>query len=294
MSRIAYVNGAYVHQRAARVHIEDRGFQFADGVYEVCAIRRGVLIDMDLHLERLAWSLDQLRIDVPVSWRALRIILAEMVRRNGAPAFGLLYIQVTRGTAPRNHAFPTGIAPTLVMTVRTLPAPAYAVLQRSVAVITRPDLRWRRPDIKSVSLLPNVLGKQEAMEAGAYEAWLVDDEQRITEGTASNAWIISREGEVITRPADRSILNGITRRVVLRLARRLGLVVSERAFSVAEAKQAREAFFTGTTAFVKPVSRIDDTAIGNGEIGPHTDELLRAYLAHVEAQAANSVPVARR
>lgn len=292
MARIAYVNGAYVQHRKAAIHIEDRGFQFADGVYEVCAVRRGALIDIDPHLQRLGRSLAELRIGWPVSERTLRVILAEIIRRNGASEFGLLYIQVTRGAAPRNHAFPSGVAPTLVVTARSLPSPAYETLRRAVAVITSSDLRWRRPDIKSISLLPNVLGKQEAVEAGAYETWLVDAEQQVTEGTSSNAWIVSAQGELLTRPADRTILDGITRRVVLRLAPRLGMTVRERPFTVAEAKQAREAFLTGTTAFVKPIGRIDDTAIGNGEIGLQTDRLLRDYLAHVEAQAPSTRQVA--
>ena len=284
MGRIAYVNGRYVPHHAARVHVEDRGYQFADGVYEVFAIKNGTLVDAGRHFARLARSLAEIELAWPMAPKAMAAVFANLVRRNRSPAFGALYMQVTRGVAPRNHAFPAGVAPSLVATVRALPPFDRAATRRGVDVVTLPDLRWRRPDIKSVSLLPNVLGKQHAVAAGAYEAWLVDDAGRITEGTASNAWIVTRTGELVTHPADRAILGGVTRIVVIELARAMSLAVAERPFAVAEAKQAAEAFLTSTTSFVKPVVRIDGVAIGDGGIGPVSARLLDAYLAHVETQ----------
>ena len=283
MGRIAYVNGRYVPHQAARVHVEDRGYQFADAVYEVFAINNGAVVDADRHLARLARSLAEIGMAWPMEPAALTAVLRRLVRRNGSPAFGALYMQVTRGVAPRNHAFPPGVVPSLVATVRTLPPFDEAATRRGVAVVTLPDLRWRRCDIKSVSLLPNVLAKQHAIEAGAYEAWLVDEAGHVTEGTASNAWIVTGAGDIVTHPADRAILAGITRTVVIELARTSGIAVVERAFTVGEAKQAKETFLTSTTSFVKPVIQIDDATIGDGAMGPVSARLLDAYLAHVEA-----------
>jgi D-alanine transaminase len=280
MSRIAYVNGRYVPHRDACVHVEDRGYQFADGVYEVIAVSHGRPIDQEPHLERLGRSLAELRMAWPMSRRALQSVIREMIRRNKLSCLGAVYLQVTRGVAPRNHAFPSCARPALVMTARVLPAFDLQAARRGVRVITLADIRWRRPDIKSVSLLPNVLAKQQAVEAGAYEAWMVDDEGMITEGTASNAWIVTKDGELVTRAADRSILSGITRATVLRLAQQQGLRLVERSFSLEEARSATEAFLTSTTSWVKPVAQIDDLAIGAGAIGPLTDRLLSLYVAH--------------
>jgi D-alanine transaminase len=282
MSRIAYVNGRYVPHRDARVHVEDRGYQFADGVYEVIAVNHGRLIDEAPHLERLGRSLAELGMRWPMSRESLRVVMREMIRRNRLAGLGLIYIQVTRGVAPRNHAFPSRARPALVMTARTLPPFDPLAARRGVRVITLADIRWRRPDIKSVSLLPNVLAKQQAVEAGAYEAWMVDDEGMITEGTASNAWIVTKDGELVTRAADRSILSGITRRAVLCLAQEQGLRVVERSFGLEEARAATEAFLTSTTSWVKPVVQIDDLAIGAGAVGPLTGRLLALYIARAE------------
>jgi D-alanine transaminase len=291
MSRIAYVNGRYVLHRDARVHVEDRGYQFADGVYEVIAVSHGRLIDEAAHLERMGRSLAELAMGWPMSREPLRVVMREMIRRNRLTALGSIYMQVTRGVAPRNHAFPSGARPVLVMTARILPAFDPHAANRGVRVITLADIRWKRPDIKSVSLLPNVLAKQQAIEAGAYEAWMMDDEGMITEGTASNAWIVTRDGELVTRAADRSILSGITRGAVLRLAREQGLRVVERPFSLEEARAATEAFLTSTTSWVKPVVQIDDVAIGAGAVGPLTSRLLALYIAHAEhAEGAGAEP----
>jgi D-alanine transaminase len=282
MSRIAYVNGRYVSHRDAHVHVEDRGYQFADGVYEVIAVNKGRLIDEESHLDRLNRSLRELRICWPMSREALRLVMREMIRRNRLAGLGFLYLQVTRGVAPRNHAFPPRSKPVLVMTAKALPPLDPQAARRGVRVITLADLRWRRPDIKSVSLLPNVLAKQQAFEAGAYEAWLVDDSGKITEGTASNAWIVTAAGELVTRTADHWILSGITRAAVINLAQKHQLRLVERSFSVAEATVAAEAFLTSTTSWVKPVVQIDEIQIGAGAIGPLTDRLLALYLAHME------------
>ena len=283
MSRVAYVNGRFVPHRDARVHVEDRGYQFADGVYEVIGVWKGRLIDEDLHLARLHRSLAETRIAWPTTPRVLRHLLREMIQRNRLGAFGIVYLQITRGVAPRAHAFPAGVASTLVLMARRLPPFDLGRHRLGVAVVGRPDWRWRRCDIKSVALLPNVLAKQEAVENDAFEAWLVDANGFVREGTASNAWIVTGSDTIVTPPATAEILNGVTR--VALLARAAGLAVQERPFSLAEAKEAPEAFLTSTTSFVKPVVRIDDQTIGDGRIGPVTEELLGRYLAHLDNES---------
>lgn len=289
MGRIAYVNGRYRPHPRAMVHVEDRAYQFADGVYEVFAIRGGRLVDDEAHFARLARSLAALAMAWPMSPAAMRAVFAALIAKNGSPAFGSLYLQISRGVAPRNHAFPAGVAPAMVATVRRLRWPRREEAAIGVGVVSRPDIRWRRPDIKSVSLLPNVLGKQAAAEAGCYEAWLVDDAGRVTEGTASNAWIVDETGTLRTHPATEAILGGITRLVTLEIARALAIPVDERAFTLAEAAAAAEAFLTSTTSFVKPVVRIDGRPVGDGRTGPMTRRLLEAYIAHVD-RAGGSVP----
>jgi D-alanine transaminase len=282
MPRYAYVNGRYLPHAQAQVHIEDRGYQFADGVYEVILIHDGRLIDEEPHLDRLGYSLDELRIPWPMARPALRLVLRELIVRNRV-AHGTVYLQVTRGVAARDHKFPAHAAPSLVATTkRQKPTPAGA-LSVGVAVITQPDIRWRRCDIKSVSLLPNILGKQAAAEAGAFEAWLVDGDGFITEGSSTNAWIVTRAGRLITCNLSAAILSGITRLSVLQLVRSQGIVFEERRFSVAEAKEAAEAFLTSTTSLVLPVTRIDGQAIGDGKSGPLTLKLRDGYLRHLAA-----------
>jgi D-alanine transaminase len=284
MSRIAYVNGRYVPHRAARIHVEDRGFQFADAVYEVIAVTGGALVDEAPHLKRLGRSLGELRIAWPMSEAALKTVMREVVRRNGVRD-GFIYLQIGRGAGPGDLPFPKGVKPSMVMTARRHKGPPPRVIEEGIGVITIPDIRWARPDIKSVALLPNTLGKQQAKEAGAYEAWQVDRDGKVTEGTSSNAWIITAGGEVVTRQADSSILNGITRLSLIALLKREGLKLVERPFTVAEAKAAREAFLTSTTNFVLSVVRIDDTPIGNGHPGSVVQRLREAYAAHTAAQA---------
>jgi D-alanine transaminase len=269
MSRIAYVNGRYHDMRDACVNIEDRGYQFADGVYEVCEVRGGKLVDMPRHLARLQRSLGELRIALPMPLSSLAVILHEVVRRNRV-RFGIVYLQITRGVARRDHGFPLSpVRPGVVVTARTLdPAKGAANAARGIKVITVPENRWPRVDIKSTALLPNVLAKQAAREAGAYEAWYVDAEGLVTEGSSSNAWIVTKEGRVVTRPDTSGILSGITRAVLIEALEALQLRFEERPFTPAEAAEAEEAFVTAASMIVMPVIAIDGRAIGSGEPGP--------------------------
>lgn len=276
MPRDCYVNGRFLPHAQGAVHIEDRGYQFADGVYEVVTVAGGRLVDEEGHLDRLERSLGELAIPAPMSRAALRLKLRELVRRNRLTD-GLVYMQVTRGVAPRNHAFPTsGARPALVMTTKRLNFDGMTKFTDGVSVITIPDIRWARRDIKTISLLPNCLGKQRAAEAGAYEAWMVDDDGFVTEGTSSNAWIVTGDGVLVTRPLSHDILHGITRRTVLGIAQAEGIAFMERPFTVEEARAAREAFVTSATSFVTPVVRIDDAVLGDGRPG----SLSRTLLAH--------------
>jgi len=268
MPRIAYVNGRYLPHAKARIHIEDRGYQFADGVYEVCQIAGGTLVDVTRHLDRLDRSLGELRISWPMGRRALEAVITEVVRRNRVRD-GMVYIQITRGEAPRDHAFPPeGTRPSLVVTAKRIdPVKAEARAAEGVKVVTLPDNRWSRVDIKTVGLLPNVLARQQAREAGAGEAWFVDADGMVTEGAATNAWIVTGDGRLVTRHADFAILRGVTRMTLLDAAAKLGLTVEERAFSVEEAKAAAEAFISGATTVVMPVIAIDGAPVGNGRPG---------------------------
>ncbi len=278
MSRIAYVNGRYVPHAEAAVHIEDRGYQFGDGVYEVCEVRDGALIDETRHLARLARSLRELRIRRPMSDAALKVVLREMIRRNRVRD-GIVYLQVTRGVARRDHYFPPeSVAPALVVTARSSDrAKVEATAAAGASVITLPENRWPRVDIKSIGLLPNVLAKQQARDAGAREAWFVDADGFVTEGGSTNAWIVTAAGAIVTRPADAGILRGVTRATVFDMARELGLTIEERAFSVDEAKAAREAFITAATTIVTSVIAIDGAPVGDGAPGPVARELRRRF-----------------
>ena len=283
MSRIAYVNGRYVPHGQAQVHVEDRGYQFADGVYEVCEVRDGHLIDTKRHLKRLERSLSELGIAKPMNDNALVHVLRETVRRNRVRD-GLVYLQVTRGVAKRDHAFPKpGTKPALVVTARAGDRKlADAKAEEGVGVVTVPDNRWERVDIKTVSLLPNVLAKQKAREVGAYEAWFVDGDGRVTEGSSTNAWIVTANDRVVSRPAETGILRGITRTTLLEAIEAEGLTFEERAFTVDEAKGAREAFITAATTILVPVVRIDGDPVGDGRPGPTTRRLREAFRRFVE------------
>ena len=285
MSRIAYVNGLYVPHLAAAVHIEDRGYQFSDGVYEVIAVHKGKLIDMDGHMVRLTRSLSELEIAWPVGPKALDIIIRQVIARNRIRD-GIVYMQITRGVAPRNHAFPDHHNSALVITAKRFPTFNFDAANKGVDVISTPEIRWQRRDIKTVSLLGNCLAKEKAARAGAYEAWFVEADGMVTEGTSSNAWIVTADGKLVTRDTSNSILNGITRLSILKLAKQQGVEFVERAFSLEEAKAAKEAFVSSTTSFVKPVLHIDGDPVGDGKVGALTTKLLAYYGDYLKAQAA--------
>ena len=268
MSRIAYVNGRYLAHHTAAVHVEDRGYQFSDGVYEVCEVRGARLIDQRRHLARLKRSLDELRMDMPMPEAALAVVMRECMRRNRLRD-GIIYLQITRGVARRDHGFPPpGTRPSVVVTTHSIDVAANErTAAEGVAVITVPDNRWQRVDIKSISLLPNVLAKQVARERGAKEAWFVDRNGHITEGSSSNAWIVTPGGKVVTRPADNGILRGITRTVLIDVIRAQGLELEERPFTAEEAYGAREAFLTSASQIVMPIICIDEHPVGNGAPG---------------------------
>lgn len=286
MSRVAYVNGAYVPLSEAGVSVEDRGFQFADGVYEVWSVFDGRLADYEGHMTRLARSLTELRIPIPMTRQSLTVVLKETIRRNRVRE-GIVYLQVTRGAARRDHPFPApGTLPSVVATSKSVdPAKAEATARKGVAVLTQPDIRWGRCDIKTVGLLPNVLAKQAAREAGAYEAWMVDEMGLVTEGSSTNAWIIDKNGRVRTRDTQANILRGVTRAAILDLLAQEGLELEERPFTVEEAKEAKEAFFTAAGAFLMPTVSIDGVKIGDGKPGPIATKLRRLYLERAREEA---------
>lgn len=279
MSQIAYVNGAYAPMRHAAISINDRGFQFGDAIYEVWPVRGGDLRDSEGHFARLKRSLNELRIAPPMGDRALELVIRETMRRNKVRD-GIVYIQVSRGVAPRDHTFPAKpIEPTLIITARNLDQAGMKKRgTEGVKVITTPEIRWARRDIKSVNLLPNILQRQAAKEAGAFEAWFIDEDGFITEGTSSNAWIVDAQGRLRTRPLSNDILHGVTRASVLRVAQERQMQVLEEPFTLAEAKTAREAFVTGAGSPIFPVIAIDNVPVGEGKPGPVTQALRAAYL----------------
>lgn len=287
MAKIAYVNGRYLHYRDAFVPIEDRGYQFADGVYEVIAFYNRKLLDEALHMKRLARSLREVGIAAPMGTRALSLVIAELIARNDRTD-GTLYLQVTRGVAKRDHIIPTGLKPSLTMVVNGPKIPKEKDVQGGISAVAVKDIRWARRDIKSIALLPNTLAKRDAMQAGAREAWLVNDNGEVTEASASNSFIVTAKGEIITHPANQWILGGITRHVVLGIARKAGYKVIERPFSLKEAMSAKEAFITGTTANVLPVVSLEGKPVGNGKPGPVTLRLLALYHDHIYRQTGKT------
>jgi D-alanine transaminase len=283
MSRIAYVNGRYLPLRDAKVHVEDRGYQFSDAIYEVCEVRGGRLIDERRHIERLQRSLAEIRIRLPMSPKVLGVILREVVARNRI-GYGIVYLQISRGVAKRDHAFPSPeVAPSLVVTARPLNKARNEMLAKNgIAVMSVPDNRWGRVDIKTVGLLPNVLARQTAIDQGARDAWFVDNDGAVTEASSANAWIVTRDGTLVTRRADHAILRGITRTVVFDEVKGQGLSIEERGFTLAEAYAAREAFITSSSQIVLPVVRIDGHTIGDGKPGPIATALRREFYRYAE------------
>lgn len=286
MSRFAYVNGRFVRHGEAAVHIEDRGYQLADGVYEVWAVFDGKLADAEGHFARLWRSLDELRIAHPMSEAALTMVLREAVRRNKVRE-GLCYLQVTRGVARRDHAFPNpAVLPSVVVTARSLDrAASEAKAALGASVISVPENRWGRCDIKSIGLLPNALAKQAARERGAIEAWFVDDMGLVTEGASSNAWIVDAEGALRTRDTNANILRGVTRYTLLDVIRESGMTVNEKPFTIAEAQAAKEAFITGAGSLVTPIVKVDGVAVGGGAPGPVAKRLRALYIERARQKA---------
>lgn len=278
MSRIAYVNGQYRDTRDASVNIEDRGYQFADGVYEVCEVRGGDIVDLPRHMTRLQRSLSELQIAMPMPLNSLEVVIHEVVRRNRV-TYGIIYLQITRGVARRDHAFPLRkVRSAIVATARSLIFDKnQETAARGIGVITIPENRWPRVDIKSIALLPNVLAKQQARESGAYEAWFVDGNGHVTEGASSNAWIITADGKIITRSTEFGILAGVTRAVLLDAIASLQMRFEERPFTPAEAYEAAEAFVTASSQIVMPVVTIDGRSIGDGKPGPLAKRLREQF-----------------
>jgi D-alanine transaminase len=287
VTRIVYVNGRYLPYANAAVHVEDRGFQFADSVYEVCEVRDGRLVDEPRHMARLTRSLAALKIEAPMSAAALAHVMRETIRRNRV-SHGLVYLQVTRGKGPREFAFPASEVPrTVVCLARPLPrASQVAAVETGIAVKTMPDIRWRRSEIKTVMLLPAVLAKEAAKSEGAREAWFVDEDGFVTEGASSNAWIVTRGGVVITRQIDPAILAGVTRATLIDVLKEENLGFQERPFRIEEALQAREAFITSATNTVMPVVRIDGRAVGDGKPGPISRRLRSKFHQFADISSA--------
>ena len=286
MSRIAYVNGRYLPHSDAAVHIEDRGFQFADGVYEVCEVRQGMIVDLTRHLTRLDRSLSELRMALPMSRAALTTVIREVLRRNRVRN-GLFYLQITRGVARRDHYFPSQDTPlTVTITAKsTDPSIMARKYANGIKVITVPENRWDRVDIKTVGLLPNVLAKQQAKEAGAQDAIFVDRNGIVLEGASSNVWMVTADGELVTRPAEQGILRGITRTTVLDVTAKLGLTVVERGFKVDEMMAAREVFLTSATGICVPIVEIDGKPVANGHPGTASSAIRDAFFDVAEKTA---------
>ena len=288
MPRFAFVNGSYVPHGEASVHIEDRGFQFADGVDEVVACINGKMADERGHLDRLERSCGELSIPMPVARRSLQFIMRELLRRNRLKNANV-YIQVTRGVAKRDFPFPADTPATLVLTTRAFQFDNNVKVKNGASAVTVPDIRWKRRDIKTTGLLAQVLAKQEAAESGAYEAWMVDDEGYITEGSSSNAWIVTRDGKLITRHATSDILRGVTRTALEKICAELQMKVEERPFTVQEAYDAEEAFNTSAVALVVPIINLDGHDIGDGRPGPVARKLYEEYRAYVDGQRGEHV-----
>jgi D-alanine transaminase len=282
MERIVYVNGDYLPEVDAKISVFDRGFLMADGVYEVTSVLDGKLVDFDGHVKRLMRSLRELDMKAPCTEEELLEIHRELVKRN-AVTEGLVYLQVTRGVAERDFAYPKDAKPTLVMFTQTKALIDNPVAKQGIKVISIDDIRWGRRDIKTVQLLYPSMGKMMAKAAGADDAWMVED-GKVTEGTSNNAYIV-KNGKIITRQLSQEILHGITRAAVLRFAREAQMDVEERAFTIDEAKAADEAFFTSASAFVMPVVEIDGVTLGDGKPGPVTMRLREIYLEEARKAA---------
>lgn len=286
MPRIAYVNGRYLRHADAAVHIEDRGFQFADGVYEVCEIRQGFIVDLTRHLGRLERSLTELGMELPMSRAALTQVIREVARRNHVKN-GLSYLQITRGVARRDHVFPSADTPQTVVVTAKSTDPSIIARKNATGIkaITVSDNRWDRVDIKTVGLLPNVMARQQAKESGAQEAIYIDAERMVKEGAATNIWMVDADGTLLTRPAEHGILRGITRTTLIDIAAILGIAVREEAFSVDRMMAAREVFLTAATSICFPIVEIDGMPIANGHPGGVSQKIREAFFEIAEKTA---------
>lgn len=276
MSRIVFLNGSFLPIEEAKVPFMDRGFLFGDGVYEGVGVLEGRLVDNEAHLERLERSLQEVRIPNPYSREEWTRLEEELARRNGMTE-GFIYFQVTRGVAERDFTFPEHVVPSVAMFTQAKAIVNAPSAETGIAVVTMPDLRWKRRDIKSLNLLAQVLAKQAAKEAGAQEAWMVED-GFVTEGGSSSGFIVTREGRVVVRPLSNAILPGITRKALLALSKDIGIELEERLFTVEEAYEAAEAFMTSASTFVLPIVSIDGRSIGDGKPGPITRKLRETYI----------------
>lgn len=276
MSRISYVNGRYQPHLEAHVHIDERGMHFSDGVYEVIFCLRGVLICFEEHLERLAFSLEQLSLPMPVSRPVLRSVIEQVVSLNRLNT-AAIYVQITRGSAPRAHAFPKDVSPSLIVSVKRAPFLIENGLPAAGSILTLPDERWARPDIKSICLLPNALAKQAATQVGAFEAVLYGKDGIVTEGSSSNVWVVQSDNNVITPPANGSILNGITRQVIFDLCRMNGIPAYEQTFTRDDLRNAKEIFLSGTTTFVKPINKVDNHVLLGAGTFPVSSRIAMLY-----------------
>lgn len=285
MTRIAYVNGAYVPQHLAQVMMEDRGYQFADGVYEVAAFMNRRMLDLGLHLDRLERSLNEIQIPMPMTRAALTCQLYEIIRRN-AKQSGLVYLQITRGTAARQHTIPTGLKPVLTMSVLPVNIATSAMREAGAKALTTPDLRWKRCDIKSIALLPNILGRALSQAKNMRETFFYNEQEEMTEGSATNLFMVDEKDMLHTHPKTHAILPGVTRDVVVNLAKENGITVVEKAFSKQNMYQAKELFFTSTSTFLMPVIEVDGKRIAHGKMGEVTRKLIGLYEAHVKKETA--------
>jgi D-alanine transaminase len=283
MGRVVYVNGEYLAEEDAKISVFDRGFLFSDGVYEVSSVLDGKLVDNAAHLKRLERSLGELKMACPATPEEIQAIQRQMIERNSLEE-GIVYLQVTRGAADRDFAYPKNAEPSLVMFTQEKRISENPTATRGISVVTLPDIRWRRRDIKTVGLLPAAMAKQAALDAGADDAWMVED-GLITEGSSNNAFIVTMDGAIVTRALSNSILHGITRRAVLAIAEREGLTVEERSFTPEEAYEAAEAFITSASTFVMPVVKIDDRILGNGVPGPVSSQLRELYIEMAREEA---------
>lgn len=286
VGRVAYVNGRYLPHGQAGVHIEDRGLQFADAIYEVVGVIGGMFFDEEEHLDRLERSVGEIGMAMPMSREPLKFVLRELARRNRLRD-GLVYLQVTRGAVRRDHAVPEAPPrPTLIITARSIdPGSNEQRREQGVHVVTRPDERWARRDIKSTALLPNILAKTVARQRGAFEAWLVDSDGFVTEGASTSAWIVDADGKIVTRDLSNAILPGVTRRVILAAAAEAQMPVAERKFTLAEVAKAKEAFLTAATLGATAIVAIDGEPVGDGRPGPVTRRIQELYRHAAELRA---------